>query len=123
MHPSAQNAYTQVRRETASPRKIEYELFVTLAAQIENADPTNPEGYRTLVHALQRNAALWTSLASDLMHPDNQCSDRIKADLLNLANYSITRGIGLLKGEGDRMILVEINRTVAAGLRPLANAA
>ncbi|MEM6650604.1 MAG: flagellar biosynthesis regulator FlaF [Pseudomonadota bacterium] len=123
MFPNPEAGYGQIRRDTASPRQVEYRVLTSIAAEIEAADPATPQGYRELALALQRNKQLWEALAVDLSNPDNPLDDSLKANLIGLAGYSVKTGQAVLQGEEDRLVLVNINRTVAAGLKPATEVA
>jgi flagellar protein FlaF len=120
---SAQNGYSQIRRETASPRQVEYQVLTQIAAELETADPKSPAGYRMLAAAVQRNTELWSTLAADLMDTSNACDASLKVNLLNIANFAIQHGAAVLRGEADQGPLADINRTVAAGLKPVGQKA
>lgn len=123
MSSHAENGYGQVRRQTASPRSIEQQLLRIIAAEIEAADPETPEGYRALATAITRNNDLWTAFATDLASRDNPIDPELKGNLLKLAAFSLSFAMKVLRGEEDRMQLVDINRTVAGGLGSVAEAA
>ncbi len=121
MSSIAEQGYGQVRRETATPRTVEHKVLMSIAAEIEAADPSTPDGYRALGIAIHRNTELWTAFAADLSSTTNPLDDQLKAGLISLANFSIKHGLDVLSGGADRTSLVNINRTVAAGLAQAAS--
>ncbi|WOI52681.1 flagellar biosynthesis regulator FlaF [Parvularcula sp. LCG005] len=123
MKSLAEAGYGQVRRQTAEPRQIEYQILTKIASDLEAAAAQRDKLFPQLMNALQRNTALWTAFATDLMSKDNQCTDEVKARMIGLAKFSIRHAQAVMAGNGDVSPLIEVNRTVAAGLRQAAEAA
>ena len=123
MISTAEHGYSQTARQTANPRTIEQRVLMSIASDIEAPDPSTPQGYKQLAIALRRNTELWTAFASDIANPENTCTPELKAEIIKLADFSIRHGILVLRGEADRSVLVNINRTVAGGLSAAAQAA
>lgn len=123
MSSVAEAGYGQVRKQTADPRKIERHVLLTIASDMEAADPSNLDGYQALARALERNTQLWTAFIMDLANAENDMDKVLKAELAKLARFSIVHARRVLNGEGDVTPLVSVNRTIAAGLKPVAEAA
>ena len=114
-------AYDRVIRGTETPRDTEYRVFTQLTAALEAADqPDIPLGRRSEV--IQRNREFWLALGLDLAHPDNSLPDTLRAGLINLAIW--------VQGESSRAVrtgtklrdLIDVNRSVMAGLSRLPEA-
>lgn len=94
-------------------RDIEYDAFSRVSRALQNARPDSSD----LTSAIHLNTELWTVLASDLASPDNELPDQLKARLLSLAIFSIRHGYRALAGDASVGVLIEINRSIMAGLR------
>jgi len=114
-------AYDRIIRGIETPRDTEYRIFTHLTAALEAADqPDVPLGSRTEV--IQRNREFWLALGYDLAHPDNSLPDTLRAGLINLAIW--------VQGESSRAVrtgtklrdLIDVNRSVMAGLSRLPEA-
>jgi flagellar biosynthesis activator protein FlaF len=114
-------AYDRVMRGTETPRDTEYRIFTQLTAALEAVDqPDVSLGKRAEV--IQRNREFWLALGYDLAHPDNSLPDGLRAGLINLAIW--------VQGESTRAVrngtklgdLIDVNRTVMAGLSRLPEA-
>ncbi|MEM9421423.1 MAG: flagellar biosynthesis regulator FlaF [Pseudomonadota bacterium] len=121
MSSIAEQGYGQVRRETATPRTVEHKVLMSIAGELETADPSTPHGYRMLAQAIHRNTELWTAFAADLSSEANPLGAELKAGLISLANFSINHGLKVLHREADVQALINVNRTVAAGIAQAAS--
>ncbi len=94
-------------------RDIEYDAFSRVSHALQNAQPDST----ALTAAVHMNTELWTLLANDLASPGNELPDQLKARLISLAIFSIRHGYRTLAGDASVGILIEINRSIMAGLR------
>lgn len=113
---TAESGYAQTQKAIASPRQIERQILLRIAAEIEAAEPDTLEGYKALASAIERNNKLWFALLSDLADPDNEFPNDLRARLISIGTYCLRAGVAVLAKEEDRSTLVKINRTVAGGL-------
>lgn len=123
MVPSAESGYAQVKRQMQSPRATEYQILMNLASEIECSDPKTLDGYKRLAAAVKKNTDLWTIFVTDLSKPENPLPTELKDGLIKLAAFSIAHGSKVLGGKADKEALVNVNRSVAEGLREAAQAA
>ena len=77
----------------------------------------NLSDHALLIEAVNTNVSLWTTLASDLAQPGNRLPNRLKADLLSLAIYSIKCSHRTLLAASQADILIDINKCIMRGLR------
>lgn len=117
MHNLAHKAYGQVTRRTADPRQIETAVFeqVTEALVHVEADPNADPAL--WADAINRNRQLWLTLWTDLLSPGNALPDDLKTGLLNLAEFVRRTSMDVLAGGEGLADLIEINRTILAGLQ------
>ena len=112
-------AYSKVNATAqVAPRELEATLLIKGAAKLEGVkrDWERKEG---LPEALAYNRKLWTILASSATAAENPLPVQVKNDFGNLAVF-VLRSLIQLAAEPrlDQMNrLIEINATVAAGLR------
>jgi len=118
VHPGlADSAYRGVVRRTTSARSIEYHVFAEVTLALEQADAPDAE-FAARVSALQRNRALWWNLACDAAGDNNALPVDMRASILGLALWVDRESSRALRQSVPLGDLVEINRTVMAGLQP-----
>ena len=59
---------------------------------------------------------LWTLITTDLLNPDNTLAIETKAGLISLAEFVRRTSHQILSGEEGLADIIEINRTIMAGL-------
>ena len=116
MQALAHKAYGEVRNRTADPRSIERALFrqVTDAMiEAQNLKQSDPEKW---ANAINRNLDLWTVLATDLMHPENQLNEGLRKSLLELSIFVRRASTQILSGGEGLADLIDINESIIVGL-------
>ncbi len=116
MQALAFKAYGEVAKRTASNKEIEHALFLQITEALESV--RNPEG-RSIADwadAVHRNQQLWTIIATDLLLPGNALPDELKQSLIFLSEFVRRATQKTLAGEENIADLIEVNRTVMAGL-------
>ncbi len=116
MQALASRAYGQVHQRTAESRHIEHALFdqITVALEaVSLADRPEPSDWADAIH---RNQQLWTTLATDLMLPENGLPQTLKESLLYLAEFVRRESNAAIAGERGLADLIDVNRAVMAGL-------
>ena len=116
MQALAHKAYGEVRNRTADPRSIERALFRQITdAMIEAQDlkRSDPEKW---ANAINRNLDLWTLLATDLMHPENQLNESLRKSLLELSIFVRRTSTQVLSGNDGMADLIDINESITKGL-------
>ncbi|MDO9711798.1 flagellar biosynthesis regulator FlaF [Paracraurococcus lichenis] len=111
-------AYGSVIRETETPRDIEYRVLARTTALLEaaTAEGAGPAALPTAVHD---NRMLWTAFATDLAHAENAWDDAGKARLISLAAWVMAESDRVLRGTKAPQALIDINRTIMQGLKPV----
>jgi flagellar biosynthesis activator protein FlaF len=117
MHASAlaQTAYGPKAVSTQSPRETEYQTFVRITGALATAHANGR--VVEIAKALHDNNRLWTTLAADAASDGNQLPVSLRARIVNLAQFSLTHSMKVLRMEADAQPLIEINQTVMKGLR------
>lgn len=115
---NALRGYGHVKRQTASDKHIELQLFsaVTgrLRAQVKK-NPTRLSG--EMAEVILENAKLWNVLFCDLVGPENKLSGDLKTNLISLAEFTQSHTQRVLRGQASIDILIEINAAIIEGLR------
>jgi len=115
---NALRGYGQVKRQTASDKHIELQLFsavtARLRAQVQNNSSrlTGP-----MAEAILENAKLWNVLFCDLVGPDNKLAGDLKNNLISLAEFTQSHTQRVLRGQASIDILIEINSAIIQGLK------
>ena len=122
MSAFAQAGYSQTKKITATPRQIEAQIFSQIAAALELAagEDGKAKDVKAMANALHRNSQLWSALMTDLASEGNELPDDLKANLISLGGFSLRHGARVLAGEAQVTDLVDLNRTIASGLRSAA---
>lgn len=110
-------AYLAANRTLGTPRDIEYQLFSQITGALNQARDAGQ--FPVLARALHENRQLWTALAIDLASDDNGLPQKLRADLLSLAQFTFTHTGQILQREPDASVdaLIDINTAIMKGLR------
>lgn len=108
---TAQTAYSQATRISPSSRRIEFDAFSSVTSSLKAA-----KAFEDTALAVHKNTKLWSVLAKDLAHDENELPDQLRAGLLNLAIFSEAHGQAVLRGQKDVEPLIEVNHSVMRGL-------
>jgi len=110
------NAYQAATRAMGTPRDIEYGVFRRVTGDISHA-MREERPFSDLAAALHENMRLWTAITADLAGEGNALPQRLRAQLIGLAQFTRTHTNAVLRREADAAVLVEINTAVMRGLR------
>ncbi len=116
MQALAHKAYGEVRNRTADNRSIERALFRQITdamVEVQDAKKSDPEKW---ANAISRNLDLWTLLATDLMHPENQLAEGLRKSLLELSIFVRRTSTEILGGSDGLADLIDINESIIKGL-------
>lgn len=115
---NALRGYGQTKRETASDKHIELQLFTSITARLRAQVSKNSTKLNSVMaQALIDNAKLWNILFCDLVTEDNKLPLPIKKNLISLAEFTQAHTQKVLRGQAGMSILVEINDSVIIGLK------
>jgi flagellar protein FlaF len=112
----AYKAYGEISQRTAGDREVEYALFLQITEALESVKNPETRSLSDWADALSRNQQLWTIIATDLLQPGNSLPDDLKRSLLFLSEYVRQTSLKVLEGEESIPDLIEVNKTVMAGL-------
>lgn len=116
MQALAFKAYGEIAQRTAGDKEIEFALFQQITDALEGVlDPRSriPSAW---ADALSRNQQLWAIIATDLLQPGNSLPDDLKRSLLYLSEFVRQLTMKIFGGQESISDLIEVNRTVMAGL-------
>ncbi|WP_291043412.1 flagellar biosynthesis regulator FlaF [Hyphomonas sp.] len=116
MQALAYKAYGEISQRTAGDREVEYALFLQITEALESVKNPETRSLSDWADALSRNQQLWTIIATDLLQPGNSLPDDLKRSLLFLSEYVRQTSLKVLEGEESIPDLIEVNKTVMAGL-------
>ena len=112
----AREGYGRNAAPIKSDRAAEYEAIARISHRLRSAATTRKTKFPEFVAALHENSKLWTTLASDVAHPDNGLPQDLRARLFWLAEFTGQETRRILNGEGDISVLIEINAAILQGL-------
>ena len=116
MQALAHKAYGEVRNRTADSKSIEHALFRQITDGLIAAKELQKTEPATWADAINRNQDLWTVLATDLMHPENQLSEPLRKSLLQLSVFVGRTCNQVLSGADGLDDLIAINESITQGL-------
>lgn len=118
-------AYARVSQTIASPRELEAKLLMKAALRLQVLADGWADGTPDLQDALAYNRKAWTVLATAATEPDNPLPDDIKTNIAQLAAAIFKRTIDIqIEPAPEKLsMLIRINQSIAAGLRPAKAAA
>jgi flagellar protein FlaF len=115
-HSMALAAYGNPRTAQKTARTAEYEVIARITSRISKAQAGGAMSFPSLAEALSENRRLWTEFAVDLAAQDNQLPMALKAQLLSLAQFTLTHTDAIIAGRASADVLIEINTAVMRGL-------
>ena len=115
----ASKAYTKTAKETANPRELEATLLLNAAARLQAAHDTWQQRPADLHDALLYNRRLWTVFLDAVTQDDNKLPAEVRSNVANLGIYVMGETFSLMTNPQPRHLtsLININRSIAAGLR------
>lgn len=75
------------------------------------------DDFKALAEALYENNKLWTALAADCMHEDNQLPEDLRARIISLAIFTQKHMHKVLSHKESAIPLLEINAMILRGLK------
>jgi len=114
---NAHRAYGRVQRWTLSGRSAEAEAFARAAAHLTRAAACPRDRY-LLTDALAFNQKLWAIMEAEVSDPDHPAPDRIKADMLALADFMDQATTEALKTSDAARLnsMIAVNASLSKGL-------
>ena len=128
MQHQATEAYRHARQKTAAPRELEAGLLLAAAAHLQSSSANgfgeqNPAHCPAFTRAMTFNCKIWTILVTCAMRTDCGLPEPIRQSIAELGLFIIGRTARVLKDASGLAaaeavsVLIEINRSVALGLR------
>ena len=111
----AKQAYSPSAPTIRTPRSVEQQLFGQITARLQNLSETSD--YTARVQALHDNRKLWSTIAIDVADPANTLPQQLRAQIFYLAEFTSEHTRKVLKKEADVDALIDINRSIMAGLQ------
>jgi flagellar protein FlaF len=115
---SAAQAYGQVAKQIASPRKLEANLLLQAAARLQAVRDAASRDSAEFDGALRFNRKLWSVFLATVTNPENPLPPAIRQNVANLGLFVMNRTVSLLQDPQREQLpsLININRELAAGL-------
>ncbi|MFN7101295.1 MAG: flagellar biosynthesis regulator FlaF [Pseudorhizobium sp.] len=116
MQALAYRAYGQVTQRTATGRSLECALIEQITQALQAVHDDGGADPAEWGDALYRNLQMWTIFSTDLMSAENGLPQETKAGLLSLSDFVRRTSLQVLGGSEGILNLIEVNRTIMAGL-------
>ncbi len=114
-YAQAQRAYAPTQAPIKTPRSAEYEVIARISHRMKRA--MQSDDFPGLAEALHENNKLWTTLAADVAHPDNQLPKDLKARILYLSEFTRQHSAKVMQKRENAVPLLEINAAILKGLK------
>ena len=113
------NAYARTAQSAQSPRELESSILLKAGMKLQSVKENWPDSEKLLDEALAYNRRLWTILVASVAQEDNPLPREIKQNIINLGMFIFNHTINMqIEPDPKRLVvLVNINREIAAGLR------
>jgi flagellar protein FlaF len=117
---SAADVYRSVAKDIANPRELEASLLLKAAAQLQAVSDAWDRDRSGLYEALTYNRKLWTIFLSSVTSPDHPLPREVRQNVANLGLFIMNQTLAALAQPQREALapLININRELAAGLRP-----
>ena len=120
MYSGQLKAYSSVQKTTATGREIEALILTKAALKLRHCQNHWDDEDRNvkLDEALKFNQKIWTIFQTELIHPDNPLSPKLKKDILNLSVFIDKRIFEIMAYPTPEKLeaIININLNLAAGL-------
>jgi flagellar biosynthesis activator protein FlaF len=116
-------AYQQAAQRAESPRDIEYRLFGEVTRALIDAAAADPKDLSTRAKALDWNRRLWSALALDCANSSNGLPPELRASIVSLNLWVMRHSSAVMRGAEAFDPLIDVNRSIMQGLRPMTEAA
>lgn len=110
-------AYARQEAPTRSYRSVEYDLLAQVTRRLRSAWSNREADFPGLVRAVADNEELWSTLAADVVLPDNGLPAALRARLFYLYEFTTQHSRSVLDGKASVEVLADINTAVMRGLR------
>ena len=119
MYQQAANAYRQANKTVTNPRDLESGLLLRAAARLQAISDDWASADRDLDHALAFNRKLWIILVSFATGDASELPRDLQENIANLAAFIFKRTMDTMIDPTPEKLgaLININRSIAAGLR------
>lgn len=115
---NARNAYGIGNAQMKTDSQVEYEAFVRITRNLENAQQNMKGDFARFAEALYQNRKLWSILAVDVASPDNKLPADLRARIFYLAEFTEAHTRKVLNREDSADVLLDINKSIMRGLNP-----
>lgn len=116
-------AYKETMKATSDPKEIEHKVLQRITSRLE--EYKDNKGFMDINNdmrdALWENQQLWNALLIDLVSPENKFPKELRAQMISLAHFVDKHTAEILKGKETPSLLIEINRSIMAGIKPVSS--
>lgn len=108
-------AYKKTMEDISTPRDQEAKVISAITKGLERHAGEGPKS-SSLKDYLVKNQRLWVAVRNDTGSEGNTLPQTLRAQLVSLSLWVERHTTSVLTGEGDVQELIEINRSLIAGL-------
>jgi flagellar biosynthesis activator protein FlaF len=119
MQHQAATAYLITSQRTANPRELEAGRLLAAAAKLTAARDSTLPTASLIRAALTYNSKIWTILFTSALREQMTQSDRLRTAIADLGMFVLSHTAELLQSPCGAQLdpLIDINRTIAVGLK------
>jgi flagellar protein FlaF len=115
-HALAHSAYAQSSAAIPDPRRIEYTAFAKVTQMLVNAAADTADLPAELAAAVHQNRRLWINIATLVADADNKLPNSLRARLFYLSQFVSQHSAKVLSEDASVSTLIDVNRSIMAGL-------
>lgn len=109
-------AYQRAASRAEPPRQTEYRLLGQVTRALMSAAELDRSNITERMDALDWNRRVWSTFANDCAGDDNGLPDGLRANIISLAIFVSKHTSAVMRQGADIQPLIDINRSVMAGL-------
>ncbi|MDR3514866.1 MAG: flagellar biosynthesis regulator FlaF [Azospirillaceae bacterium] len=118
MNDSDQDKLSQ--SDVAAIREDEHFLLEQITQKLADAWDAEKAALQKKAEAISLTRLVWSHFCDSLVLPDNRMPDEVRKLLLGLGLWVERETASINEGKSDMEALINVNRQIADGLKPLA---
>jgi flagellar protein FlaF len=114
------NQEAVITSDIAEIREQEHFLLEQISQKLADAWEAEKAALQKKADAVALTRMVWSHFCDSLVRPDNRLPDEVRKLLLGLGLWVERETVNISDGKTDMEALINVNRQIADGLKPLA---